>query len=302
MITVANAPVSYGVFDLARPELVPPPGGGELLDAVAAAGYDAVDLGPRGLFGTGRALADALAEHGLLLCGAWIDLPLTGGDAEFDAALARALPVLEDLALLASIQDGPPPRPTLADAGDESRRARPGGGPDLEADGRAWAALVEHVECVCALARGLGLEPTFHHHAATYVETPAEIDRLLGDTSVGLTLDSGHLLLAGGDPLEGFDRWRGRINHIHLKDVDTSVLPRAAGRPDALRRLWEDRAFTALGDGDLDVAGLMDRIVAGGYDGYLVVEQDVVLLERGDVERAVADQVRNRETLRRWIP
>ena len=33
MITVANAPVSYGVFDLARPELVPPPGGGELLDA-----------------------------------------------------------------------------------------------------------------------------------------------------------------------------------------------------------------------------------------------------------------------------
>ena len=36
MITVANAPVSYGVFDLARPELVPLPCGGELLDAVAA--------------------------------------------------------------------------------------------------------------------------------------------------------------------------------------------------------------------------------------------------------------------------
>ena len=61
-------------------------------------------------------------------------------------------------------------------------------------------------------------------------------------------------------------------------------------------------AVSVLGDGDLDVAGLMDRIVAGGYDGYLVVEQDVVLLERGDVERAGADQVRNRELLRRWIP
>ena len=73
MITVANAPVSYGVFDLARPELVPLPGGGELLDAVAAAGYDAIDLGPRGLLGTGQALAGALAERGLLLCGAWID-------------------------------------------------------------------------------------------------------------------------------------------------------------------------------------------------------------------------------------
>ena len=79
-------------------------------------------------------------------------------------------------------------------------------------------------------------------------------------------------------------------------------MPRAGRGPDALRRLWEGRAFTALGDGDLDVAGLMDRIVAGGYDGYLVVEQDAVLLERGDVERAAADQVRNRELLRRWIP
>ena len=57
------------------------------------------------------------------------------------------------------------------------------------------------------------------------METPAEIDRLLRDTSVGLTLDSGHLMLAGGDALEGFERWRGRINHIHLKDVDASVLP-----------------------------------------------------------------------------
>ena len=46
----------------------------------------------------------------------------------------------------------------------------------------------------------------------------------------------------------------------------------------------------------------MERILAGGYDGYLVVEQDVVLLDRRDVERAVSDQVRNRDILRRWIP
>ena len=302
MITVANAPVSYGVFDLARPDLVPPPTGGARRAAVGAAGYDGIDLGPRGLLGTGGDLVEALAARDLLLCGGWIDLPFAGSDAEFESALALALPVLEDLALVARTQDGPAPRPTLADAGDALRRARPGGGPALEADARMWAALVKRVERVCALARGLGLTPTFHHHAATYVETPAEIDRLLNDTSVDLTFDSGHLLLAGGDALADFDRWRARINHIHLKDVDTAVLPRVAGRPDALRQVWERRAFTALGDGDLDVAGLMERILAGGYDGYLVVEQDVVLLDRRDVERAVSDQVRNRDILRRWIP
>ena len=54
MITVANAPVSYGVFDLARPELVPPPAGGELLDVadqlIALRGQGGLDDlgGPRG--------------------------------------------------------------------------------------------------------------------------------------------------------------------------------------------------------------------------------------------------------------
>ena len=57
-----------------------------------------------------------------------------------------------------------------------------------------------------------------------------------------------------------------------------------------------------MGDGDRDGAWVMDGSVGGVYDGDVGVEEDVVLLERGDVERAAADQVRNRELLRRWIP
>ncbi len=47
MITLANAPVSYGVFGLARPDLVPLPTGAKLLQLVREAGYDGIDLGVR---------------------------------------------------------------------------------------------------------------------------------------------------------------------------------------------------------------------------------------------------------------
>jgi inosose dehydratase len=50
------------------------------------------------------------------------------------------------------------------------------------------------------LARSRGLEPSFHHHAGSYVEAPWEIERLLELTDVGLLLDTGHLAVGGGDP------------------------------------------------------------------------------------------------------
>jgi len=47
-IYVANAPVSYGAFELTVGINPNVPDGTALLDAVAAAGYDGIDLGPVG--------------------------------------------------------------------------------------------------------------------------------------------------------------------------------------------------------------------------------------------------------------
>lgn len=302
MITLANAPVSYGVFGLARPDLTPLPSGPELLHIVATSGYAGIDLGAPGLLGVGQELADNLEAYELALCGGWLDFPFAGTDDAFEEALTASLPVLDDFALVAAQQPGQPPRPTLADSGDDVRRAHPGGGPEFELDADRWARFVARLERVLAEVRDRGLEPTFHHHAATYVETPAEIERLLADTTVDLTLDTGHLVLGGGDPVEAYRRWRGRINHLHLKDVDRAVLLRARGSDDMVRDVWAKRVFVALGQGDLDLETLLDSIVDGGYDGWLVVEQDVILLHADDVRRAIADQKANRELLRRWFP
>ena len=217
------------------------------------------------------------------------------------AAFDASLPVLDDFALVAAAQDGPGPLPTIADSGDAARKACPGGAPELQLTGAAWERFVTRLEKVAAHVRSLGLEPTFHHHAVTYIETPAEIDAFLRDTTMDLTFDTGHLLLGGGDPTADLKRWAGRINHLHLKDVDLGILEAAKGSDDPLRDVWEKRVFVALGEGDLDLDGIVGDIVASGFDGWLVVEQDIVLMNQADLDRAVADQIANRETLRRWF-
>lgn len=301
MISIANAPVSYGIFALSRPDLVPTPDGEELLGFVRAAGYDGVDLGPHGLFGKGETLVRNLQRHELRLCGGWLDYPFSGEDQDFQSAFEASLPVLDDFALVAERQSGPGPLPTIADSGSPERKAVPGGAPELQLRGATWDRFVGRVERVAERVRSLGLEPTFHHHAVTYVETPAEIEAFLADTTMDLTFDSGHLLLGGGDPIPDFLKWAQRINHLHLKDVNTSILTAAKGSVDPVRDVWEKRVFVALGEGDLDLERLINLIVESGYEGWLVVEQDVVLLDQADVDRAVADQVANRRLLRTWF-
>ncbi|WP_127791877.1 TIM barrel protein [Agromyces sp. LHK192] len=301
MIRTANAPVSYGVFELSRPDLVPLPDGEQLAAWVAEAGYDGVDLGPLGLFGDRDTLPGFLGRHGLALAGGWVDLPFAGSDDDFEAAMSGLDSALEVFRAAAAAAPDRAPKPTLADSGSAERKATPGGAPELELDGEAWSRFAARVRRAADRTREAGLEPTFHHHASTYVETPREIERLLADTDVDLTFDTGHLLIGGGDPLPDFTRWKDRINHIHLKDADREVLRRAAGAADPLREVWSKRVFVALGDGDLDVDRIVDAIVESGYDGWLVIEQDVILQDAADVDRARRDQVANRERLRRWF-
>jgi inosose dehydratase len=301
VIRIANAPVSYGVFELARPDLAALPEGEELARWISDAGYQGIDLGPVGLLGRDAELTDRLARHGLELAGGWVDLPFAGPDEDFAAALAGLDDILDVFATAADTTAALAPLPTLADSGSPERKARPGGAPELTLRGDAWERFADRVNVATARVRDRGLEPTFHHHACTFVETPDEIDALLAATDVGLTFDSGHLLIGGGDPLPAFRRWRDRINHLHLKDARTRVLADALTTDEPMRAVWENRAFVPLGDGDLAVDALLDEIVASGYAGWLVVEQDVVPRSAADVERAKADQIANRDALRRWF-
>src|SRR2546428_10185962 len=194
-----------------------------------------------------------------------------------------------------------PPRPTLADAGSDARRKTPGRAhddPSRMLDPPAWSRFAESMKRAAGLCRERGYEPTFHHHGASYVETPQEIEEMLQRTDVGLCLDTGHLVLGGGDPQRAVIEWADRINHLHLKDVRRAVIDRVIATQGVMMDFWREGAFCPLGDGDLDIDAILGAIHDRGFAGWLVVEQDMLPRPDESVDRAARDQQRNREYLR----
>ncbi|WP_084961317.1 TIM barrel protein [Thermoactinospora rubra] len=283
---IANAPVSFGIFE-AGAQASPP--ADEMVAALAAAGYDGIDLGPVGYLGTGRELAERLSGAGLLLAGGWADLPYA------DAARFRdGIPALEaTLEVFAAAPAAPPalaPVPTLGCPGSPERFAAPGGkAPGLARED--WPGYAKRVQETADRCRERGFEPAFHHHLGTYVETVEDVERLLELTDVGLCLDTGHLLLAGGDPVAALRDWAGRIRHVHVKDGSFELFAQGGD----LRAMMGRGVFTPLGAGDLDLAGVVAAL--GDYEGWIVVEQDTLPGHR-PVADIVADQRANREKLK----
>jgi inosose dehydratase len=293
-VVIANAPVSYGAFELTVGILPDVPAGEAVLDEVASAGYAGIDLGPLGYLGYGDELAANLRSRKLGLSGGFFELPFSD-HAKMPAAL-RELGSLLDVFDAAGASNGLRAKPTLADIGSDLRRSRPGQAAkdhSLGFDPEGWKRFAEGVEMAVECCRARGYSPTFHHETGTYIEAPWEIEKVLELTSIGLCLDTGHLLLGGGDPVRGMHDWGERINHLHLKDARHAVVDGIVREAAPVAEIWRRKAFCRLGEGDLDVDAVLDA-VRKSYSGWIVVEQDV-LPDAGGA--AAADQRANREYL-----
>ncbi len=274
-IRIGTAPISWGACEI-------PNWGDQLpyaqvLDEMAASGYEGTELGPWSYLPSDPAtLRRELDARKLSLVGAFC--PVTLHDRDRSAASLQTARQTIDLLAAAGA-----PVLVLADAGDEQRAAIAGRVP---ADGSAgfshgeWRRFSDGVNTVARYARERGLITAFHPHVASYVERPEEIARLMRDTDptlVGLCLDTGHVAYGGGDPVEIARTHAQRVRHVHLKDVRREV------RADALARQLDFRdavslgVFAPLGDGSLDLRSTLGALRAVGYAGWVIVEQDVRL-------------------------
>lgn len=295
-IVVANAPVSYGAFELTVGILPSVPDGAMVMDEVAAAGYAGIDLGPAGYLADNEHLAQELRRRNLGLAGGFFELPFSD-----PVAMKAALPGLDGLLDVfdAAHAGGLKPRPTLADLGSDTRRARPAQAaldPSLGFDAEGWKRFAAGVEMALARCRERGYEPTFHHETGTNIEARWEIEKVLELTEIGLCLDTGHLLLGGGDPVTAMREWRGRINHVHLKDARRDVVDQIIREVAPVEEIWKRKAFCRLGEGDLDVDAVLNAL-RDGYSGWLVVEQDVLPDPDDPLGTPARDQRANRQFL-----
>jgi inosose dehydratase len=277
-IRIATAPVSWGIME------VEGRGGqkfyGEVLDEMVQAGYDGTELGPYGFMPTEpEELKAELAARSLQLVSAFVPIPLAAPE-RYQTSFEETLTVADLLA-----QSGAR-LIVLADAMSEARMAV-AGRVNEERDGltdEQWEAAADMLSRTARACAERGLRAVFHHHAGTFVETPKEIERLLAMTDadlIGLCLDTGHYFYGGGDPVEAVKKYSARIRHLHLKDVQPSILEtvrqESVGFLEAVRR----GVFCELGEGAVGFSQVIQGLQAVNYEGWAVVEQDVDITQPG---------------------
>jgi len=169
--------------------------------------------------------------------------------------------------------------------------------PSLGLTNEQWADFAVGLKAVLARCRDRGYEPTFHHETGTNVEAPWEIAKVLEISDVGLCLDTGHFFVGGGDPVTALREWKDRINHVHLKDAIRSIMDGIIADNEPTPAIWGREAFCALGQGDVDIDGVLQQLSVNDFSGWLVVEQDIFPQTSERFEQATNDQQANRRFL-----
>jgi inosose dehydratase len=139
-----------------------------------------------------------------------------------------------------------------------------------------WQAYADKVTKLAKHTLAHGVRLSYHHHMGAYVETEADVDKLMSLTGpeLGLLFDSGHIAFGGADPLAVLKRHIGRVSHVHCKDVRPAVVKLARNRNWSFLESVLNGAFTVPGDGAIDFRALLAVLHGAGYAGWLVVEAE----------------------------
>lgn len=277
-IRIANAPCSWGVleFDLPGKALTY----AQVLDEIQATGYEGTELGDWGFMPTDpAALQKELAARNLELLGAFVPVAFSRAEAHAEGE-ERAVKT----AKLMADAVGKAPFLVLADDnGKDPTRTKLAGRIERShgLSGAQWKVFGDGVNRVAeAIRRETGLRTVFHHHCAGFVETPWEIEALLNVTDpglVGLCFDTGHFKFGGGDDAARMVRqFRDRIWYVHFKDSSPAVRERARQEGWDYFQSLAHGVFCELCKGDVDFPGVIAVLKVSGYQGWIVVEQDVL--------------------------
>jgi inosose dehydratase len=126
------------------------------------------------------------------------------------------------------------------------------------------------------LARQEGVKIAPHAHMWSQLENRREIDFVMENTDpqdVHFVLDTGHVTLAGIDPIELTRKLGFRIVEFHLKDTKPETRGGAKTRLDR-PDMMNDPPFFPLGHGGVDFPALKAELDRMGWSGWLTVELD----------------------------
>lgn len=262
---IASAPISWGICEV--------PGWGAMLPTrrvlteMSGLGLTATELGAPGFLPEGPdEVKGELAEFGMTLLGGFTPLVLheraareaTIAQATATARLFQGAGATKFVTAVVQDPDWSVPRPLTPD------------------EQRHMADMFGVIDEICGEH---GLQQVLHAHVQTLVETSDDVNRVLDTCDVNWCLDTGHLAIGGVDPVQFAKEAMERVGHVHLKDVRLDMVPAVLRREVSLMAATQAGLFTPLGQGDVDIAGVVRSLEAAGYQGWYVIEQDTAITD-----------------------
>jgi inosose dehydratase len=277
-----------------------------MLDELVDTGYIGTELGDWGFMPTSpTALATELQRRQLTLIGAYVPVPLAGTDTAIAPAITHAQRTAGLLAHTAQIL-GQTHQPLLIladeNGSDPYRTTHAGRVTNPTSDAVIQQAATVANRVAQAVHTSSGLQTAFHHHCAGLIETSDEVRRFMQHTDstlLGLVFDTGHYLFGSGSNdtnlVDAVTELAPRLRLVHFKDCDTQVADQTRRTNLDYFAALKSGIFCELGQGAVPFADVLATLKALGYDGWIVVEQDVLPGMGAPRESAT----RNREFLRR---
>lgn len=260
---VASAPISWGICEV--------PGWGAMLPQkrvlaeMSGLGFTATELGAAGFLPEDPyELKDVLSEFGMTLIGGFTPVVVhdpSERKATIESATATAKLFQQAGAtkfVSCPIMDWgwSNPRPLTLD------------------EQKHMSEMLGVIDDICGEH---GLDQVLHPHVQTVVETKDDISRVLDSCDVTFCLDTGHMAFGGQDPVEFAKTAIERVGHVHLKDIRLDMVPAVLRREVSLMAATQAGVFTPLGQGDVDILGVVQTLEAAGYRGWYVIEQDTAI-------------------------
>ena len=273
---LANAPCSWGTIENTEGERIDY---SQMLDELAESGYLGTELGDWGFMPTDPVeLKEELESRRLELIASWVSVRLY--DKSFhQAGIKQAVKVAKLLAQVGGEN-------ALINIGDDhstviNRYQKTGRITKKDAmDNDTWKIYIDGIHRAAkAVKEETGLGVSFHPHAATYIETPKEIERFVEMTDpelVGLCFDTGHNLLGGGDPAQSILQYSDRIKLMHFKDFSKKLAQESYNQNHNYSQMIAAGVFSELGKGSVDFKAVLKVLKEINYQGWIVVEQDVL--------------------------
>ncbi len=120
-------------------------------------------------------------------------------------------------------------------------------------------AVIKVLKELAPAAEEMSMLVLVENHANNNLENIEDYDRVfsaISSPNVGMCMDNAHFNGANVDLFEVVDRFHSRILHIDLKDTERMGIHKVV----------------RYGEGVTDNAGVIERMLAHGYEGYLLLE------------------------------